>query len=67
MKYRLSSRLKFMFQGQDAHAIGKNIVPVSSPFQDTMDLRMAYVEFGDAEKRTFALAEDSAIFSPTRS
>jgi len=44
--------LKFGFQGQDAHVFGKNQNPAVPPYQDSMDLRQAYVEFGDIEKRT---------------
>jgi hypothetical protein len=44
------SWLKFYAQGQDARVFGKNQKPAAPPFQDTMDLRMAYVEIGEAEK-----------------
>jgi hypothetical protein len=55
MKVQPTSWLKFVLQGQDAHALWKNVVPVTSTYQDTMDLRLGYVEIGDAEKKTFAL------------
>ena len=42
--------LKFYAQGQDARVWGKNQKPAAPPFQDTMDLRTAYVEIGEAEK-----------------
>src|SRR5438876_913535 len=51
MKIQPTSWLKFMVQGQDAHVFGKNQHPVAPPFQDTMDLRQAFVEIGDAEKK----------------
>src|SRR5437879_7697256 len=43
--------LKSVFQGQDAHALGKDNVPASSPYQDAMDLRLGYLELGDAERK----------------
>jgi len=44
--------LRFGFQGQDAHVFGKNQNPAVPPYQDSMDLRQAYVEFGDVEKKS---------------
>lgn len=44
--------LKFGFQGQDAHVFGKNQNPAVPPYQDSMDLRQAYIELGDIEKQT---------------
>jgi hypothetical protein len=44
--------LKFGFQGQDAHVFWRNQNPASPPYQDAMDLRLAYVEIGDTEKKT---------------
>jgi hypothetical protein len=41
--------MRFQFQGQDAQAFGRNVKPDAPPFEDTMDLRQAYVEFGKAE------------------
>ena len=55
LKIQPVSWLKFNFQGQDARVWGKNQKPAAPPFQDTMDLRMAYVEIGDVEKGAFAL------------
>lgn len=46
--------LKFSFQGQDARVWGKNTAP-APPFQNTADLRLAYVELGDPENKTFGL------------
>ena len=50
MMIKPTSWLKFYAQGQDARVWGKNQNPAAPPFQDTMDLRMAYMEIGEAEK-----------------
>jgi len=47
--------LKFGFQGQDAHVFGKNQNPAAPPYQDSMDLRQAYIELGDTEKKTVGI------------
>jgi Alginate export len=47
--------LKFAFQAQDAHVFGKNQNPAAPPFQDAMDLRLGYVEVGDAEKKSVSV------------
>jgi hypothetical protein len=47
--------MKFQFQAQDAQVFGKNTSPDAPPFEDTFDLRMAYVEFGDSEKKPVGL------------
>ena len=47
--------MRFQFQAQDAQAFGKNAKPDSPPFEDTMDIRQAYVEFGRPEVPTFQL------------
>jgi hypothetical protein len=39
---------RFHVQAQDARAFWRNTTP--PPYQDTMDLRMAYMELGNAEK-----------------
>jgi hypothetical protein len=41
--------MRFQFQAQDAQAGGRNVKPDVAPFEDTMDLRQAYVEFAKAE------------------
>ncbi|HZI50559.1 MAG TPA: alginate export family protein [Terriglobia bacterium] len=41
--------MRFMFQGQDAQSFWRNQKPDAPPFEDTMDIRQAYVEFGKAE------------------
>jgi hypothetical protein len=50
-----TSWLKFGFQGQDAHVFGKNQNPAVPPYQDSIDVRQAYVEFGDIEKNRFGV------------
>ena len=45
--------LKLGFQGQDSHLFWKNQNPAAPPYQDSIDLRQAYVEVGDLEKRSF--------------
>lgn len=39
--------LKFKFQAQDARVFFKEAKPYAAPFQDTWNLRMAFVELGD--------------------
>lgn len=50
-----ASWMKLNFQGQDARVFWKTQKPYGPPFQDTMDLRMAFAEFGDTEKGAFSL------------
>ncbi len=50
-----ASWLKFYVQGQDARVFWKNQNPPVAPFQNTFDLRLAYMEIGDAEKGIAAL------------
>ena len=47
--------MKFQFQAQDAQVFGKDTSPDGPPFEDTFDLRMAYVEFGDSERKPIGL------------
>jgi hypothetical protein len=47
--------LKVVVQAQDARAWGKNQSPAAPPYEDVMDLRLGYLEVGDAEKRTLAI------------
>ncbi|MBI4456718.1 MAG: alginate export family protein [Acidobacteria bacterium] len=60
--------LKFYFQGQDARVFSKNSAPYGPPFQDIMDLRMAYVELGDVEKRAtgFRVGRQELLFGERR-
>ena len=41
--------MRFQLQGQDAQAFGRNVKPDAPPFEDTMDIRQAYLEFGKTE------------------
>ena len=50
-----ASWLKFRFQVQDSRVWWKNQTPYASPYQDTFDLRLAYLELGDIEKRPASL------------
>src|SRR5262245_23739975 len=54
MHIQPASWLKFEFQGQDARVFWKNQRP-APPFQDTMDLRLLYIQIGDPEHKTFGL------------
>jgi len=47
--------LTFFAQGQDSRVWGKNQNPPVPPFQDTLDVRQAYLEIGGTEKKTFGL------------
>jgi hypothetical protein len=47
--------LKFTFQGQDSRVLGGNVKPAPASQKDSLDLRVAYVELGDAEKAPVAL------------
>jgi len=47
--------LKFFGQSQDARAFFQDVPHPVAPFQDTWDLRQAYVELGDADKGPLAL------------
>lgn len=49
-----TSWMKFRFETQDSREWWKNQTP-APPYQDTWDLRMAYVEFGDTESGEAAL------------
>jgi hypothetical protein len=62
------SWLKFGFQAQDARAFWKNQNPPAAPYQDTMDLRLGYVEIGDVEKKTigFRVGRQELAFGDER-
>jgi len=55
MKIQPTAWLRFNVQAQDSRVFGKNQTPAAPPFQNTFDLRMAYVEIGDSEKKTVGL------------
>src|SRR5262249_48987547 len=50
-----TSWMKFQFQGQDAQVWGRNPKPDAPPYEDTFDVRQAYVEFGNMENTKFSL------------
>ena len=50
-----TSWMKFQFQGQDAQVWGRNPKPDAPPYEDTFDVRQAYVEFGNMESTKFSL------------
>src|SRR6266700_2050375 len=50
---RPTSWLKFFGEGYDARAIAKS--PALPPYQNTWDIRQAYVELGDTERQMFGL------------
>lgn len=47
--------LKFVFQGQDARVFWNDKIPHAPPYQDSMDLRLGYVELGDPDKEPVSL------------
>ena len=47
--------LKLQFQGQDAQVWGRNPKPDAPPYEDTFDVRQAYVEIGSVETSKFGL------------
>ncbi|HWC97656.1 MAG TPA: alginate export family protein [Candidatus Sulfopaludibacter sp.] len=47
--------VRFQFQMQDGRVEGKNLKPYAPPFQDTFDLRLAFVQFGDSEREHASL------------
>jgi Alginate export len=50
-----TSWLKFRFQVQDSRVWWKNQKPYAPPYQDTFDLRLAFIEMGDSEKQPVSL------------
>jgi len=50
VKIQPTDWLKLVVQGQDARVWGNNQHPAAPPFHDTMNLRLGYIELGDAEK-----------------
>jgi hypothetical protein len=47
--------MRFILQGQDAQAMARNVKPDVSPWEDTFDLRQAYVEIGNPDTSRFAV------------
>ena len=50
-----TSWMKLGFQGQDTRVFWKNQNPAVPPYQDSLDLRQAYIELGDLEKKNFGI------------
>jgi hypothetical protein len=55
MTVQAADWLKLQFQGQDARAFWNHRVPAAPPMEQTMNLRIAYLELGDSEKKTLGL------------
>jgi len=60
--------MKFQFQAQDAQVFGKKTNLDGPPFEDTFDLRMAYLELGDSEKEPigFRIGRQELVFGEQR-
>ena len=50
-----STWLKIQLQAQDSQAFARNAKPDAPPFEDTFDLRQAYVEIGNLETSKFGI------------
>ena len=50
-----ASWLKLQFQGQDSQVWGRNPKPDAPPYENTFDVRQAYVELGSVETSKFGL------------
>ena len=50
-----AKNVKFFFQGQDARIVGNQIVSGGPPNANPFDLRQAWVELGDLEKRPVSM------------
>jgi hypothetical protein len=55
LQVRPASWLRFYFQGQDSRVFGNQVVPDAPPYADAFDLRLGFVELGDAEKSAVSL------------
>ena len=55
MKLEPAPWIKLAFQGQDSRAFWNDKIPNAPPYQDSMDLRLGYLELGDTEKRPVGL------------
>jgi len=58
--------LKIFAEGQDARVFGKNQNPPVSPYQDTMNLRQAYVELGTGETWDLKVGRQELNFGEQR-
>jgi Alginate export len=52
LKIRLSSRLRVMLEGQDSRSPGLELRPRPANFQDSFDLRQAYLELHSGDLKT---------------
>jgi hypothetical protein len=59
-RFQLNMDVRFSWfrvfaQTEDSRVLGNDAIPDASPYQDTFDLRQAFVELGDSEKGHFAV------------
>jgi hypothetical protein len=59
-RFQLNMDLRFSWfrvfaQTEDARVLGNDAIPAAFPYQDTFDLRQAFVELGNLEKGHFAV------------
>jgi hypothetical protein len=50
VRVKPSRLLSFQVQAQDAQVFGRNVKPDAPPFEDTLDLRMAFADIGQTGK-----------------
>jgi hypothetical protein len=50
-----TSWMRFQVQAQDSQAFGRNAKPDAPPFENTMDVRQAFIEFANAEAPSVTL------------
>lgn len=55
MKIQPAGWMKLVFQGQDSRVFWNSRIPAATPYHDAMDLRMGFLELGDAENRPASL------------
>jgi hypothetical protein len=55
VRVRPSRMVSFQVQAQDAQVFGRNAKPDAPPFEDTLDLRMAFAEIGQAGRSPVVL------------
>ncbi len=59
-RFQLNMDIRFSWfrvfaQTEDSRVLGNDAIPDAYPYQDTFDLRQAFVELGDSEKGRFAV------------
>jgi len=47
--------MKFVFEGQDSRLFFNQRIPNAAPYENSMDLRIGYLELGDSDKSVFSL------------